>query len=861
MVSEVRGDSGDLTQVGEYKLVSKLDQQQYVDVYFGLHSQVERVAVVKLFPIKRLPASAREEFRAAFRRGAEAAQTLVHPRIVTLYDWGEENEVLYRAEEFLSGKLLSDLISERGLLPASDSISIAKQLCEALLFAHGHGVVHGCLHPMNIHVLDDRVAKISDFGVPQTAVVPEPDSRPMEDPTGVLSPEQLDHAAPDARSDVFSVAAILHQLITGELPYTPGEPARALSSPLNERIPAELAPVLTKALATNPRERFQKCQEFYTELMALHVGDSGTRAGSAAKPAVIPDRELIGGKGLAEGGELESEPAPIRAAVAEQSQAQLPRQSERAPADEQIGRGQQLLEPGRVSGLPPAGDPFQTSKTPSKERPKVEDSEGPPQDRRDVKDVSGKRPESRESLLEQLIGEQLDRIWLNADAAVKSITLAAEETLGQLREAQGGLEASLRENQEKRLAAFSASLEGLEERSEALTKDFEGRLARVMEGIQEKSAEEARERLRKVNEELLERSSQQFQERTEGVRQGLEAAVKSITLAAEETLSQLREAQGGLEASLRENQEKRLAAFSASLEGFGEKLHALADGHARETADQIAQMTKGALESLSKTTDEIHDQFRRTAAGRMSREVEALEAHYQQALQEQRSAAQKQIYEIVNVAIEEGRGELHKALKEFLAREFHNASALHDEPWSPGKRGSLIKGSVPAINEYESLDDQFQTSRTPKRALTIPKFALTALLCFIAMIPPTIGIILSVQPAMRLRIDPPPDFIDRGPNWSAERLEREEELAHGYWQLAVGIVQEKYEYGKDLPEEPPADFQLAEDSSDKRVRPDRDSRERYWDRLRQAWGRRGSWKRVYEWNTEWIYRLLPYLRD
>jgi hypothetical protein len=324
-------------------------------------------------------------------------------------------------------------------------------------------------------------------------------------------------------------------------------------------------------------------------------------------------------------------------------------------------------------------------------------------------------------------------------------------------------------------------------------------------------------------------------------------------------VGRLREARGGLEASLGENQGRRLAELTASLEGFGEKLKALVDKHGKEASDQIAQMTKGTLDSLSKTMGEVQDQMRRTATARMAREVEALEANYQQALKEQSSATQKQIYEIVEVATEEGRAELDKALRERLARVLRSASPPH-EPWSADKQGSVIKGSIPAGDKYGKPEERFQTTQLRGRELTLPKFAVMALLCLVAVTPPTIAFLLSAQQTMRLRADPPPDFIDSSPDWSPERIQNEKELAREYWQLAVHIVQAEYKYGEDLPVEPPADFHLIEDSRDKRGRTDGEARERYWDKLRQAWGRRESWERIYEWNTEWIYRLLPSLR-
>ena len=115
-------------------------------------------------------------------------------------------------------------------------------------------------------------------------------------------------------------------------------------------------------------------------------------------------------------------------------------------------------------------------------------------------------------------------------------------------------------------------------------------------------------------------------------------------------------------------------------------------------------------------------------------------------------------------------------------------------------------------------------------------------------------IYLSTPSVMRLRVDPPAQFFDTGPERSAERQEREEWLAWAYWRRAVGYVQWRYEFGEKLPVEPPLEFKIEHEDlpSSSYANAAAASRSRYWRRFREVWNRPEGWERSYEWNTSWV---------
>ena len=133
---------------------------------------------------------------------------------------------------------------------------------------------------------------------------------------------------------------------------------------------------------------------------------------------------------------------------------------------------------------------------------------------------------------------------------------------------------------------------------------------------------------------------------------------------------------------------------------------------------------------------------------------------------------------------------------------------------------------------------------------------------FIFLLPIGIFVFFSVRPVMRLKADPPPEFLQPDPAWNAKRRAMEDELARGFWKSATGVVQWEYGFGATLPQSVPQDFRIEESGLHTGgLENDPATRARYWARFRQVWRLPHCWERSYGWDVSWIPRSLTAFHD
>jgi len=287
---------------GRYELEELTGSGGMSRVYVARDRQLGRRVAVKILH-ERFADD--ESYVDRFRREARAVAQLNHPNIVTVIDRGESDGVQYIVFEHVEGEDLKELVARTGPLPVRRAIDLAVQIGRALSFAHANGVVHRDVKPQNVLIRDGN-AKVTDFGIARADGV---EIGTADTTTGTvlgtgdyISPEQARGERADEQSDVYSLGALLFELLTGHVPY-PAESAvaaamRHTTDPvpdvLGERpdVPPRLATAVERALAKDPADRFRSMDDFVDELIACRNELPPVDAAQTMiLPTPVPDRQ------------------------------------------------------------------------------------------------------------------------------------------------------------------------------------------------------------------------------------------------------------------------------------------------------------------------------------------------------------------------------------------------------------------------------------------------------------------------------------------------------------------------------------------------------------------------------------------
>lgn len=265
----------------KYELLEEIGHGGMATVYRARDTRLDReVAVKVLHPHLQKT----HEARVRFTREARSAARLKHPNIVEIQDYGgEDSEESYIAAELLTGPTLKVFVEEHGEVPAEIAAALVLQIARALEAAHASGIVHRDVKPENVMLHEDRVVKLTDFGIAQMV-----DSQSFTatgqilGSPGHMAPEQVAAGDIDERSDIFSLGTVLYYLAVGRLPFTGRNPHQILKrivdadfpDPLRVRpsIGNELAEIIRKAMAREPSERFTSAKAFAEELEGFLAG-------------------------------------------------------------------------------------------------------------------------------------------------------------------------------------------------------------------------------------------------------------------------------------------------------------------------------------------------------------------------------------------------------------------------------------------------------------------------------------------------------------------------------------------------------------------------------------------------------------
>ena len=205
-----------LDRIGKYKILGRIGQGAMGEVYRAHDPLLNRSVAIKTIAPSL---ESDRDFKKRFHREAQAAAQLNHPHIITIFDLGEEDGISFMAMELLEGKDLREAIAAGSLGSLREKLAIMQQVCDGVGFAHSKGVVHRDLKPGNIHIQPNGQAKVLDFGLAKVSTSDMTRTGTVMGTPHYMSPEQVRGEKVDARSDVFSLGAVLYEVLTGRRPF------------------------------------------------------------------------------------------------------------------------------------------------------------------------------------------------------------------------------------------------------------------------------------------------------------------------------------------------------------------------------------------------------------------------------------------------------------------------------------------------------------------------------------------------------------------------------------------------------------------------------------------------------------------
>lgn len=297
--------------LGAYRLVEEIGQGAMSTVYKAYQHSLERWVAVKVLD----PAYTGHdvESSARFKREARAIAALRHPNIVTVYDFGVQDDLEYIAMEYVAGGTLKTRLTGTPFdWRRAASLTIA--IGQALAFAHGQGIIHRDIKPGNVLLPRDNWPLLADFGLAKIRQA----GRGLTDPgvslgtPAYIAPEQALGEAVDHRADIYALGAVLFEMITGRVPYSATKPFDVLLMHISEptphpremvpQVPDLLEHIILKALEKDPQNRYPQMLDMVTDLESLGGAGIGTRPTEVSVEVKLasghPTAEFTGGRAL-----------------------------------------------------------------------------------------------------------------------------------------------------------------------------------------------------------------------------------------------------------------------------------------------------------------------------------------------------------------------------------------------------------------------------------------------------------------------------------------------------------------------------------------------------------------------------------
>jgi tetratricopeptide (TPR) repeat protein/predicted Ser/Thr protein kinase len=272
--------------ISHFRIIEKLGEGGMGAVYLAEDTELDRKVALKFLPEQF---ASDQDALARFQREAKAAAALNHPNIITIHEIGEHNGKPFIAMAYVEGDPLTDAISE-DRVSTDRAIDFALQICSGLEKAHGAGIVHRDIKPDNLLVDRDGHVKILDFGLAKVYGVSKlTDEHSTVGTLNYMSPEQARGEEVDHRSDLFSLGAVLYEILAGRVPFSGEHPAAVMYAiaseepqPLprfNNDVSADLCAVVDRALSKDPAVRYQSAADMAADLRRAVERGSATNSG------------------------------------------------------------------------------------------------------------------------------------------------------------------------------------------------------------------------------------------------------------------------------------------------------------------------------------------------------------------------------------------------------------------------------------------------------------------------------------------------------------------------------------------------------------------------------------------------------
>jgi CHASE2 domain-containing sensor protein len=269
---------GRLVRLGRFEIIGEIGAGAMGKIYEGFDPTINRRIAIKTIRTD-VAAIGGERLRQRFLREAQAAGTLNHPNIVTIYQADEAGPYSFIAMEFVEGQTLEEVIEKRAPLPLEEICRLATSICDALEYAHHHGVVHRDIKPANVMITNDGVVKVMDFGIAHVEYSTLTQEGAVLGTPSYMSPEQIRGDKIDGQSDIFSLGVIVYELATGNRPFL-GESLATISnrilaqmpvhpSDLNPKLSPAFDAMLVQAMAKDKTKRFATAKEFAEAMKAV----------------------------------------------------------------------------------------------------------------------------------------------------------------------------------------------------------------------------------------------------------------------------------------------------------------------------------------------------------------------------------------------------------------------------------------------------------------------------------------------------------------------------------------------------------------------------------------------------------------